>query len=702
MEIKLSNCNSIENGNITILENCLNIKYAINGTGKSTISKAIESHISDRLNSTNQLLNLKPFKYRGDKETNNPIIEGLDSISSISIFNENYIDQYVFLQDELLKDSFEVFIHDEKYDEGMQKINEYIKVIGDIFVGNHEIDNLMSDLLELSNCFGNSKGLAKSSSIFKGIGAGNKIQNIPEGLNVYKDFLQNKQNVKWLKWQMSGNEYLEISNICPFCTNTGIEEKKETILAVKKEYDSKLIEHLNKVIDVIHRLSSYFTEDTYYKILTISQSVDGLKEEYEKYLLEVRDHINILYNKLAKIKTLGFQTLKDFSKVKEVVEAYKIDIEYIGHMNSTATSEKVGNINGLLDSILEKAGQLQGEINKQKRHIEKTIKEYNDEINSFLHYAGYNYQVNLEEDNEGNYKLKLKHNDFVEDNITNVKLHLSYGERNAFALVLFMFEVIKNNPDLIILDDPISSFDKNKKYAIIDMLFRGEKSLRGKTVLMLTHDFDPIVDIIYHLPHKFQPVPKAAFLENVNGILKEKAIEKKDVKTFLEIVKENVFSLDEDINKLIYLRRLFEVNEDKAEPYQLLSNLFKKRERPEFIANGISRPMTEEEIEIATSIIANYIPNFNYDSYHNSVADAHNLIRLYEKSSNNYEKLQLYRIINIGNSKNEVIRKFVNETYHLENDYMYQLNPCEYQVVPQFIIDECNKDVIDLKQTIPV
>ncbi|WP_221563166.1 AAA family ATPase [Alkalihalobacillus sp. TS-13] len=702
MDINLSNCNSIESGTISIVENTLNIKYAVNGTGKSTISRAMESDIFDRLNSTNQLLNLKPFKYRKDKETNNPKIEGLDSINSISIFNENYIDQYVFLQDELLKDSFEVFIHDEKYEEGMQKINEYIKVIGDTFIDNHEIDSLMNDLLELSNCFGNSKGLAKSSSVYKGIGSGNKIQNIPEGLNVYKDFLQNKQNVKWLKWQMSGNEYLEISNICPFCTNTGIEDKKETILAVKKEYNSKLIEHLNKVIDVIHRLSSYFTEDTYNKILAISQSVDGLKDEYEKYLLDVRDQINILYNKLAKIKTLGFQTLKDFSKVKEVVEGYKIDIEYIGHMNTDTTSKKVGHINGLLENILEKAGQLQGEINKQKKHIEKTIKEYNDEINSFLQYAGYNYQVNLEENNEGNYKLKLKHNEFVEDHITNVKLHLSYGERNAFALVLFMFEVIKNNPDLIILDDPISSFDKNKKYAIIDMLFRGEKSLRGKTVLLLTHDFDPIVDMIYHLPHKFQPVPKAAFLENVNGILTEKSIEKKDVKTFLEIVKENIFLLDEDINKLIYLRRLFEVNEDKDEPYQLLSNLFKKREIPEFINNSISRPMTPEEIEIGTSIISEYIHNFNYDSFYKTVADVHNLISLYEKSSNNYEKLQLYRIINIENSKNDIIRKFVNETYHLENDYMYQLNPCEYQVVPQFIINECDKDVIDLKQAITV
>jgi len=56
--------------------------------------------------------------------------------------------------------------------------------------------------------------------------------------------------------------------------------------------------------------------------------------------------------------------------------------------------------------------------------------------------------------------------------IDNAKDSLSFGERNAFALVLFMFDAIKENADLIILDDPISSFDKNKKYAIMNMLFK--------------------------------------------------------------------------------------------------------------------------------------------------------------------------------------------------------------------------------------
>jgi Fe-S cluster assembly ATPase SufC len=40
--VEVKNCNSILNGNIKIEEGKLNIKYGINGTGKTTIAKAIE------------------------------------------------------------------------------------------------------------------------------------------------------------------------------------------------------------------------------------------------------------------------------------------------------------------------------------------------------------------------------------------------------------------------------------------------------------------------------------------------------------------------------------------------------------------------------------------------------------------------------------------------------------------------------------
>lgn len=41
MNIEIKNCNNIDIGSIELIEGRLNIKYAINGTGKSTISKVL-------------------------------------------------------------------------------------------------------------------------------------------------------------------------------------------------------------------------------------------------------------------------------------------------------------------------------------------------------------------------------------------------------------------------------------------------------------------------------------------------------------------------------------------------------------------------------------------------------------------------------------------------------------------------------------
>ncbi|MEV9615377.1 hypothetical protein [Aliarcobacter butzleri] len=702
LNIQLKNCNSVENGNIKIIKNSLNIKYAINGTGKSTSSKAIEYAVNDKNNATSDLLQLKPFKYRNESDTNNPEVMGVETINSIAVFNEDYVNQIVLQPNEVLKNSFDIFINNDEYKKGMSEINELIIEISKTFDENQDIETMLNDLNELSQSFGNAKGLAKSSSFIKGIGKGNLVENIPEELVVYKDFIQSEKNTTWLKWQMSGKDYLDISSCCPFCTSSDIEEKKETILTVEKKYDSKLIEHLNKVIQTVSKLKAYFTEDTYEKISSISKNVDGLKKEEENFLLEIKEQVNTLIDKLINIKRLGFQSLKDFDKVDTIIKDLNIKIEYISHLNTETTSQKINKINDSLNSILEKSGQLQGKVILQKKRIEETIKTYKDEINDFLKYAGYNYSVNIEEDTSTQtYTMKLKHNDFIDSNINNAKNHLSYGEKNAFALILFMYDVLKNNQQLIILDDPISSFDKNKKFAIIEKLFRGDNSFKNKTVLMLTHDFEPIVDIILHHSDIFNVVkPNAYFLENIDGILSEKSISKNDIKTFLEIAQENILSLDEQINKLIYLRRLNEVTNNKGLVYQLLSNIFHKREVPKYQSSTEDRNMTETEINDASEEIKNSINEpFVYSVCFQNINDNNELIRLYEKTTNNYEKLQIYRVLNNNNHNNRTIRKFINETFHIENDYIYQLNPCKYQTVPNYIIKECDKDIEIIKQT---
>lgn len=282
--------------------------------------------------------------------------------------------------------------------------------------------------------------------------------------------------------------------------------------------------------------------------------------------------------------------------------------------------------------------------------------------------------------------------------IGEAKDHLSYGERNALALALFMFSALKEDPDLVILDDPISSFDGNKKFALLNMLFLSDRCLRNRTVLLLTHDFNTVIDAIYTMPYNFNPKPHGGFLETNDGVLTEKLITKEDILSFKEIALVNMQSQIDTLNKAIYLRRLFEVEGNKGPAWHLLSNLFHKRAIPTIPENGMNRSMTAEEITLAINEIHEYIPSFEYDLEYAKTQQVDTLIRIYRESECNYEKLQIYRILYNENHDNPVVKKFVNETFHVENDFLFQLNPREYDTVPQYIISACDQDIAEITE----
>lgn len=685
MEIRIANCNNIKNGKIGILENRLNIKYAINGTGKSTIAKAIVDVASQNATSLSELT---PYSVIGTMdETLLPRVTGLPDGIKVAIFDENYVNQYVFLEDELVKNSFDIFVKTENYEAQLVQINELIANIKNIFQDNPDLENLIADMNEFVSSFGKAKnGISASGSLAKGFGNGNIIQHIPRGLEEYSAFLTDSRNSKWLKWQADGREYMELGDNCPFCAGV-LEPQKEKIEQIKTEYDSKTIEHLSKILELFERLGQYFSDDTNERIREITSSVQGLTAEQKSYLVEIKRNVEVFLEKLNALKQIGFDSLKNIDRLAAVIDNYKIDMQYIPHLNTAFTTKKIEIINSSIDELKAVVGQLQGAVNRQKIEIEHTIQKCDKEINEFLRTAGYSYTVSIEEDNNHVYKMKLKFGEL--SSIKSVKTHLSYGERNAFALVLFMYNSIYNHADFIILDDPISSFDKNKKFAILNMLFVKNNSLRGKTTLLLTHDFEPVIDTIYNHPSFFEGVPKAAFLENLAGQLTEYEIIKDDILSSVQVAKENIRELDNPVCKLIYMRRLSEIVDGKSEAWHLLSNIFHKRPQPTIGENS----MSEDAIARATAKITKYIPDFDYKSYLSYVLDEQAILALYHSASSNYEKLQIYRILFEASDEDHVVRKFLNQTYHIENDYLFQLNPVKFNTIPNYIVSECDLNI---------
>ena len=693
MKISIANCNNIESGEIEIQENKFNIKYAINGTGKSTIAHAIDK------NMTGQLNELRPFKYFYDKEeTHNPQISIDGQINKIRVFDEDYVNKYVFKKEELLENSFEIFIRTEQYDKHMKEITKLVSVVAAAFNEDPELDKLISDLTIFIDSFGNTQsGYSKAGDLGKSLGRGNKLQSIPEDLKVYEPFLKaTGTSVKWLKWQAQGKDYLGIDEKCPYCVSR-ITTPKETILKVSDEYDTKYLTMLSKILEVFDSLKHYFNELTQQAIDGIVINTDGISDQQIEYLKSIKAEVINLRDSLLKLKSIGFNTLKDVDKVVVELEKSKIKLEYFPKLNSAYTKSKIDIINTSLQKVIEQAGKLQGEIAKQKKEIGKTIEKYSSKINDFLSSAGYKYFVTIEQ-SDGHYKLMLK---FIEgqDIVSQARTHLSYGERNAFALVLFMYQTIKEKADFIILDDPISSFDNNKKYAILNMLFRGKESFQGKTVLMLTHDFEPVIDSIYNMAQYFQPKPVASYLANINGHIEEKKIEKSDIKSYIEICMENIEQSQDVLHKLIYYRRLLEITQSKGIEWQLVSNVFhKNRDIPMYQPNNNEpeRKMTLEEYNDAQYSIKRSIPEFDYHKVYNRVKNKNELIRIYEACKSGYEKVQVYRIMFDGDmERGSALKKYIDETFHVQNDYLFQLNPRQYKIVPQYILDFCDAKVAE-------
>lgn len=117
-------------------------------------------------------------------------------------------------------------------------------------------------------------------------------------------------------------------------------------------------------------------------------------------------------------------------------------------------------------------------------------------------------EISLERDADNNIRLMLGGNDFLNKNRQD--LELSNGEQNFLSLAFELLKAKNSVCELIVLDDPISSFDsiyKNKlAYAILSFL-------SSKKTLVLTHN----TDLIKLLEHQEKQCLNLYYFNNIVG-----------------------------------------------------------------------------------------------------------------------------------------------------------------------------------------
>ena len=281
---------------------------------------------------------------------------------------------------------------------------------------------------------------------------------------------------------------------------------------------------------------------------------------------------------------------------------------------------------------------------------------------------------------------------------------------------MFMFDTLsKPNLNLIGLDDPISSFDTDKKYAITDRLFKvgtKGKSFYEKTVLMFTHDLEPIINYVQTSSGgQGKKSIKSSFITNESGNISVQEI-RKGIDLVPNVVLLKEIAQNTSVTTIIriaslrkYIEHTHKKPSDESLAYHVLSSLIHGRSSPSKDAEGLEL-LSDEEYNIAIEYIAHYIENFDYIVTLHAY-DAELILETYMEEHNGYFKMLILRayteiaegIRETIRKANPALRKYLDETNHIENDNAYILDYQKFNIVPEYLLAEADKLVTSLLST---
>ena len=698
--VVIKNCNNIKETSIIIEEGNLNIKFAINGTGKSTIAKAL-------LKKDEDLSLLKPF---GKEEI--PYVECNPNIDNVELFDSDFVNKVVFNGSNVIENAFEVFIKSDKYDEQRNNINILLHELKQKIIGNEELNKLNEQLIKLSSKinYKKEKNTIDSRGMYSSIKTDKNIFNIPKELNKYSLFLSYKEkNILWSEWKNKGKTY-DYGEICPYCAEkfSGDHEKENE--AFNSYYSKANVSNLTEFSNIIDNTKTYLNTDNFKKIeKCIKENIPNTDKDliFTKFMSEA----TYLKEKIYNITTFDSYKVEksDISNLSNILLDLKISTNDLEYFNNENLIKSIDIINSSITEMLGKISDLQKEIGKMNSLVISKMSCCKKEINSFLKLAGFNYEFDIVKDGDEKNSitvLKYVNSDNEKIQVSDIEKHLSWGEKNAFALVLFMYYALSKNPNLIILDDPISSFDGNKKYAIINRLFcnKGdyEDSFYNKTVLMLTHDFEPIID--FGINHKPTKETNMWYLKNNNGIIQEQKINvSSDVLSTIKFYYNESINEDNNIiSRICFLRKYLEhistKKNSEENAYNILSSIIHGDNLRKKIDDEQYEDLSVDEIKNGEEWIKQFIKTFDSNKILRDNINNKYILDSYKTETNNYIKIQLFRVYleSSGNrnklkERNSIVLKYIDEIYHIENDYIFSLDLIKFDIIPDFIINSIDE-----------
>ena len=237
------------------------------------------------------------------------------------------------------------------------------------------------------------------------------------------------------------------------------------------------------------------------------------QEEFDSLVAECTVAVDNVAND---VRTYN-DSLKEKDKLWKEIEKANIRLAYhenkslVDTLNTlTARREQVDN---QINSLKSQMDDQETKINTLRAKIDQ-VDDAREQINKYLDIIFGINKLRLVPAGKDKYKLQIKSGDIYEDIPPQA---ISSGERNALALAYFFACVMEkkdknydySDPTLLVIDDPVSSFDIENKAGVISLIANQcKKVLDGNSeskVLVLTHDYTTLRDLCDQRKQRITP-----------------------------------------------------------------------------------------------------------------------------------------------------------------------------------------------------
>lgn len=535
-----------------------NIIFGLNGRGKSSLSEGIyEKHVESKNEESvryfngkyleNDLILIDSSGIKGVKLTlGKKFVEIENKINDIKSKIHD-TDKIKDQKDNLENEAIELIekVHEDK--KGKLRITKKTKKDG--FQKICELYE--NDLNKAMRIEPNIEKLKKysgtdnqfTSKIEKIYNLGNMNNNIKiekteiyEKINNYMNRSYDNNNIpesKIINWLEDGEKLHKDHSKCLFCGNdiniNKIKEKIKEYVDDEKQKDKNFLENyiIQQNDNVVEISKLELLAKDYHRVL--GEKKEELFEFDEEKLI-IKEHIDKIYTKVLDMEC-SYEEIDDLlvidayntiqAKIKELENLKKEELEKTIEKENKYTDLVKGSIAIGVKDILEKTDILSKidniseelliklkeneDYNLEIKELEaekSDISEFKNLINEVLESIGVNFYLAPSDDGK-NYVIKHK-----EKQQLSAK-DISEGEKNILALLFFYFELfldkeqekLKDEIELIILDDPINSLDQTNKFYVIEIL-RQILLLKKVQVFILTHSWDDYCNLTYGFKSK--------------------------------------------------------------------------------------------------------------------------------------------------------------------------------------------------------